>query len=43
MQMPEYLRFTQGVCVRLIKRFIVCPTEKCLVLFRWDNDLEMNR
>jgi hypothetical protein len=31
------------VCVRLIKRFIVYPTEKCLVLFRWDNDLEMNR
>ena len=31
------------VCVRLIKRFIVYPTKKSLVLFRWDNDLEMNR
>ncbi len=31
------------VCVRLIKRFIVYPTEKCFGLFRWDNDFETNR
>ena len=36
--------FRRGeVCVRLIKRFIVYPTKKGFVHFRWDNDLEMNR
>jgi hypothetical protein len=43
MQMSEYLRCTREVCVRLIKRFIVYPTEKDFVFFQWDNDFEMNR